>query len=92
MRLIAREIGLVGNVTPHCLRHSAATWQMLAGTDIWQASRYLGMTVRTLEVTYAHHHPDFLEQATTAWTKHRRRASNNPKTTPIPPTERQRIR
>jgi integrase len=70
IRLIARKIGLPGNVTPHVLRHSAATWLMLAGTDIWQASRYLGMTVRTLESIYAHHHPDYLEGAKSAWTKH----------------------
>ena len=34
------------DVTPHMLRHSAATWLMQHGTDAWEASGYLGMTSR----------------------------------------------
>jgi integrase len=52
-----------GNVTPHTLRHTAATWLMQAGVDLWVAAGYLGMTVETLERTYGHHHPDFLVEA-----------------------------
>ena len=32
--------GLEG-VSPHTLRHTAATWLMQAGTDVWQASGFL---------------------------------------------------
>jgi integrase len=46
------------NVTPHTLRHTAATWAMQNGADLWQAAGYLGMTVETLEAVYGHHHPD----------------------------------
>jgi integrase len=52
-----------GNVTPHTMRHTAATWLMQAGVDIGVAAGYLGMTVETLERTYGHHHPDFLAEA-----------------------------
>lgn len=46
------------DVVRHTLRHTAATWLMQAGTDKWEASGFLGMTVETLENRYGHHHPD----------------------------------
>jgi integrase len=51
--------GLDSDVVPHTLRHSRATRLMQAGTDMWQAAASLGMSIRTLEKTYGHHHPDF---------------------------------
>jgi integrase len=35
-------------VSPHTLRHTAATWLMQNDTDPWQAAGYLGMSVETL--------------------------------------------
>jgi integrase len=32
-------------ITPHVLRHTAATWAMQNGADLWQAAGFLGMTV-----------------------------------------------
>lgn len=55
--------GLPGNVVPHTLRHTAATWLMQQGTVLWEAAGFLGMTVETLEKTYGHHHPDHLRGA-----------------------------
>lgn len=46
-------------VTPHVLRHTRATWAMQRGIDVWEVAGYLGMSVRVLEDTYGHHHPDF---------------------------------
>jgi integrase len=54
--------GLEG-VSPHTLRHTAATWLMQGGVAIWQASGFLGMTPETLEKVYGHHHPDYLKDA-----------------------------
>ncbi|MGY2051921.1 tyrosine-type recombinase/integrase [Methylobacterium sp. JK268] len=51
------------DVTPHTLRHTAATWLMQNGTDLWEAAGYLGMTVETLERVYGHHHPAHQKQA-----------------------------
>ncbi len=55
-----------GNVTPHTLRHTAATWLMQQGVDIWQASGFLGMSPQVLINTYGHHHPDYMGQAAAA--------------------------
>ena len=55
--------GLSGKVTPHTLRHTAATWLMQAGVDPWEAAGYLGMSVETLLRTYGHHHPDHMKGA-----------------------------
>lgn len=73
---IAIAAGLGDEVTPHVLRHTAATWQMQAGTDMLEAGRYLGMTVRTLESTYAHHRPEHLSGARDAYQRHRQRFAN----------------
>ncbi|MGM5033499.1 site-specific integrase [Tardiphaga sp. 803_E3_N1_3] len=50
-------------VSPHTLRHTAATWLMQNGTDEWQAAGYLGMSPETLRKTYGHHHPEYLADA-----------------------------
>ena len=60
----ARELaGLGPEVTPHIFRHTAATWLMQAGVDVWQAAGFLGMTVEVLMENYGHHHPDFQAEA-----------------------------
>ena len=58
-----KDAGLPAGVTAHWLRHTAATLLMEAGVDIWLASSYLGMSALTLEKHYAHHRPDFQDQA-----------------------------
>lgn len=50
---------LDGKVTPHTLRHTRATWLMQRGGDMWKVASHLGMTVKTLESVYGHHHPDY---------------------------------
>ena len=54
--------GLEG-VSPHTLRHTAATWLMQARTDPWQAAGFLAMSLPTLLKTYGHHHPDHMKEA-----------------------------
>ena len=58
-RNVAQSAGL-SDVTPHILRHTAATWLMQLGTDKWEAAEYLGMTAKQLDENYGHHHPDHL--------------------------------
>jgi integrase len=55
--------GLDDAVTPHTLRHTRATWMMHDRVDLWQAAGALGMSVRMLERTYGHHHPDWQKEA-----------------------------
>lgn len=65
----ARETaGLGDDVTPHVFRHTAATWLMQQGADVWSAAGFLGMTVDVLIETYGHHHPDFQSDAAEAIT------------------------
>jgi integrase len=61
-RLVAAA-GLGPEVTPHTLRHTAATWLMQSGADLWDTAGFLGMSVATLEKVYGHHHPDHQKTA-----------------------------
>jgi integrase len=45
-------------ITPHILRHTAATWMMREGVKTWIAAGFLGMSEKTLIEHYGHHHPD----------------------------------
>ena len=53
-----KRAGLEG-VTPHTLRHTAATWLMQRGTPTWEAASFLAMSEKMLRDVYGHHHPDF---------------------------------
>jgi integrase len=61
-RRATEAAGLKG-VTRHTLRHTRATHLMQAGISPWAAAGFLGMTVKTLEAVYAHHHPDWQKEA-----------------------------
>src|ERR1700674_5562713 len=57
---------LQGKISPHTLRHTAATWLMQAGVDKWEAAGFLGMSAEMLDHVYGHHHPDHLKAAARA--------------------------
>lgn len=78
----ARKAGLEGTVTPHTLRHTAATWLMQNGCEMWEAAGFLGMSQEMVEKTYGHHHPDHLKGAADTITRRR--------TKPVPEPNRQR--
>jgi integrase len=57
---------LAGKISPHTLRHTAATWLMQIGVSTWEAAGFLGMSEKTLRDVYGHHHPDYLHRAANA--------------------------
>jgi integrase len=70
-----RAAGLDPNeVTPHTLRHTAATWMMQNGTKPALAAEYLGMNEATLMANYFHLHPGYQAEAVDAFSRKRRRA------------------
>jgi integrase len=46
------------DVSPHTLKHTAATWLMQSGRDPFKISDYLATSVPTLLKHYGHHNPD----------------------------------
>ena len=57
--------GLPG-VTPHVLRHTAATWMAQRGVRLELIAGYLGNSAATVERVYAHHSPDHMAEASAA--------------------------
>lgn len=55
------------DVTPHMLRHTAASWMAEKGVDMFRISRYLGHSdTKVTERRYAKLHPEFLADAADA--------------------------
>ena len=55
------------DVTPHTLRHTAATWMAQKGVSLWQIAGFLGhSSTKMIEETYGHHSPDHLADAARA--------------------------
>jgi site-specific recombinase XerD len=54
---IAKLAG-VERVSPHVLRHAAATHMLRRGVPIWQVAGILANTVAMVEKIYGHHVPD----------------------------------
>ncbi len=50
------ELGME-DVVIHSLRHTAITWAMQNGADIWDASGFFGVSPQVLVDVYGHHHP-----------------------------------
>jgi integrase len=64
-RAAARRAGLPG-VTPHVMRHTAATWMVQHGVPLPMVAAYLGNSVEMVERVYGHHSPEWLRQAADA--------------------------
>lgn len=52
---VVREAGLGKDVTPHTLRHTAASWLLWEGKTIWEVAGIIGADASTVERTYGHH-------------------------------------
>jgi hypothetical protein len=60
--------GLWGRVTPHTLRHTAATWLVHAAFHYGRRLAISECRRRSLNVTYGHHHPHYMRAAAQAIT------------------------
>lgn len=57
----------ISGVTPHTLRHTAATWMAQAAVPLWEIAGFLGhSSIQMVQDTYGHHHPDHLQRAAQA--------------------------
>lgn len=65
-RAVREAAGLGDEVTPHILRHTAATWGMQNRADPYALAGMLGMTLEVLQDVYGHHHPDHNRAAAAA--------------------------
>lgn len=50
-------------VTPHTLRHTAASWMVQKGVPLHKVAKYIGTTMEVIEKTYGHLEPDHLKEA-----------------------------
>ncbi len=73
----AMAAGIDRHITPHILRHTAATWAMQRGSDVWAAAGWLGMSPEVLERVYGHHHPDFQRDVAERMSTGTKRDRNN---------------
>lgn len=53
-------------VTPHTLRHTAATWMAQAGESIDKIGAFIGHNDPRTTARYAHHHPDHMRDLATS--------------------------
>jgi integrase len=60
-----RRAGVKG-ITPHIMRHSAATWMAMDGVPLREIARLIGDDEATVERVYAKHSPDYLKRAVSA--------------------------
>lgn len=49
--------------TPHTLKHTAITWAIEGGMELTEAAAYFATTIETIEKTYWHLSPRYLESA-----------------------------
>jgi integrase len=61
----ARRANLPG-ITPHILRHTAATWMVQRGVPFEMVAKFLGNSKEMVERVYGHHSPEWLRLAANA--------------------------
>ncbi len=66
-REAVKRAGLGADVTPHVLRHTAASWMAEAGVPMSEIAAVLGhRDSRTTERVYARYSPEYLQRAVRA--------------------------
>jgi integrase len=67
-RAAVRRAALTG-VTPHVLRHTAATWLVQRNVPIGMIAAWLGNSEEMIRSVYGHHSPEWLKQAAAAFSR-----------------------
>lgn len=68
-RAAVRRAKLSSDVTPHVLRHTAATWMVQRNVPLGMVAAWLGNTEQMIQSVYGHHSPEWLRQAAQAFSK-----------------------
>jgi integrase len=63
---LVKAAGLPAEVTPHVMRHTAATHMLRRKVPLWQVAGILGDTEATVQKTYGKHVPEALKEAVEA--------------------------
>lgn len=66
-----KRAGIVG-VTPHTLRHTCGTWLAQHGVPLRLIGEWLGHSDERTTRLYAHHHPDYQDEAVEAFNSRKR--------------------
>jgi integrase len=72
-RSVRKAAGLGTDVVPHCLRHTAITWQAQLGVPAHEICGFFGVTLEVFERVYGHHHPDYQTNAVNALSRPRQK-------------------
>jgi integrase len=79
---VAYEQANIKDASPHTLKHTAITWMLQSGADMWSVAGFTGTSLKTIESTYGHHAPEYLEAARDTAGLSRARRITAPKTAP----------
>lgn len=66
---VVKAAGLGADVTPHVLKHSATTWLLRAGMELWDISGLTSTSTKTLESVYGHQSPEYQKAGAKAFRK-----------------------
>lgn len=84
---VAYSEAKIKDASPHTLKHTAITWMLQSGADMWAVAGFTGTSLKTIESTYGHHAPGYLEAARNASKMSRERRVTVPDTAPKKATQ-----
>lgn len=68
---VVKGAGLGDDVTPHVMKHTATTWLLQSGMELWDISGLTGTSIKTIERVYGHQDADYQVAASQAFGRKR---------------------